>query len=57
MWIVTMFAVFEGMKAASVPVPMEEMLRLVPLYSEGFGWFTVAVMGAATGVIWDKLKN
>ncbi|MBQ8920228.1 MAG: branched-chain amino acid transport system II carrier protein [Acidaminococcaceae bacterium] len=57
MWIVTLFAVFEGMKAASVPVPMEEMLRLVPLYSEGFGWFTVAVMGAATGIIWDKLKN
>ena len=57
MWIVTLFAIFEGLKAASIPVPMEEMLQLVPLYSEGFGWFTVAVMGTAVGVIRDKLES
>jgi LIVCS family branched-chain amino acid:cation transporter len=47
----------EGLKAAAIPVPMEDILTLVPLYSDGFGWFTVAVMGAAIGVIWDKMKN
>jgi len=57
MWIVTLFAIFEGMKAASIPVPMENMLTIVPLYAEGFGWFTVAVMGAAAGVIWDRMKE
>ena len=57
MWIVTLFAIFEGMKAASIPVPMENMLTIVPLYAEGFGWFTVAVMGAAAGVLWDRMKE
>ena len=57
MWIVTLFAIFEGMKAASIPIPMENMLTIVPLYAEGFGWFTVAVMGAAAGVIWDRMKE
>ena len=57
MWIVTLFAIVEGLKAAAIPVPMEDILTLVPLYSDGFGWFTVAVMGAAVGVIWDKMKS
>ena len=57
MWIVTLFAVVEGLKAASIPVPMESILASVPLYTEGFGWFTVAVIGAAVGVIWDKMKS
>ena len=57
MWIVTLFAIVEGLKAAAIPVPMESMLSIVPLYAEGFGWFTVAVMGAAAGVIWDKLES
>ena len=57
MWIVTLFAIVEGLKAAAIPVPMENMLSIVPLYAEGFGWFTVAVMGAAVGVIWDRMKS
>ena len=57
MWIVTLFAVVEGLKAAAIPVPMESILASVPLYTEGFGWFTVAVIGAAVGVIWDKMKS
>ena len=57
MWIVTLFAIVEGLKAAAIPVPMESILASVPLYNEGFGWFTVAVMGAAVGVIWDKMES
>ena len=57
MWIVTLFAIFEGLKAAAIPVPMESILASVPLYTAGFGWFTVAVMGAAVGVIWDRMKG
>lgn len=57
MWIVTLFAIVEGLKAAAIPVPMEDILMSVPLYNDGFGWFTVAVMGAAVGVIWDKMKS
>lgn len=57
MWIVTLFAIFEGLKAAAIPVPMESILASVPLYTAGFGWFTVAVMGAGVGVIWDRMKG
>jgi LIVCS family branched-chain amino acid:cation transporter len=57
MWIVTLFAIVEGLKAAAIPVPMESILSSVPLYDEGFGWFTTAVMGAAVGVIWDRMKG
>lgn len=57
MWIVTLFAIFEGLKAAAIPVPMESILASVPLYTAGFGWFTVAVMGAGVGVIWDHMKG
>ena len=57
MWIVTLFAIVEGLKAAAIPVPMEDIFASVPLYNEGFGWFTVAVMGAAVGVIWDRING
>lgn len=57
MWIVTLFALFDGLKVASIHLPIESMLNIVPLYEDGFGWFTVAVMGTAIGVIWDHMKS
>ena len=57
MWIVTLFAIVDGLKAASVAIPMESYLSSVPLYEDGFGWFTVALVGAMVGVIWDHMKR
>jgi len=57
MWIVTLFAIVEGLKAAAIPIPMEGLLAAVPLYKAGFAWFTVAVMGVTAGVIWDRMSG
>lgn len=57
MWIVTLFAIVDGLKAAAVTIPMENYLFSIPLYEDGFGWFTVALLGTMAGVIWDHMKR
>ena len=59
MWIVTVASVFEGLKAANVQIPatMQDSLAVIPLYSDGFGWLTIAIVGAVVGILFDHYKK
>ena len=59
MWIVTVASVFEGLKAADVRIPatVQDTLSIIPLYSDGFGWLTIAIAGAVAGVLFDRYKK